>query len=218
MTDSEPAEGLRERKKRRTRTHISDVATGLFLERGFDAVTVAQIADAAEVSVNTVYNYFPAKEDLFFDRESEVVDRAARIVRERAVGQSAARAVLDALRRDVEDRSPYVGLVEGYERFMKVMQGSPALMARLWRMQQLGADVLGATLAEEAGAEPGDPVPTLIAGQLAGIQQAVFRGIGRQIAAGVGVDATAAQALAQLDAVESLLSAEVWDYAVRTRR
>ncbi len=62
------AEGLRERKKRQTRQHISDVATGLFLERGFDAVTIAEVAEAADVSVNTVYNYFPAKEDLFLDR------------------------------------------------------------------------------------------------------------------------------------------------------
>ncbi|MEV6184397.1 helix-turn-helix domain-containing protein, partial [Streptomyces sp. NPDC052015] len=52
------AEGLRERKKRQARQHISDVATGLFLERGFDEVTIAEIAEAADVSVNTVYNYF----------------------------------------------------------------------------------------------------------------------------------------------------------------
>ena len=55
-------EGLRERKKRQTRQYISDVATGLFMERGFDAVTVAEVADAADVSVNTVYNYFSTKE------------------------------------------------------------------------------------------------------------------------------------------------------------
>ena len=54
------AEGLRERKKRQTRQHISDMATGLFLERGFDAVTIAEIAGAADVSVNTVYNYAAA--------------------------------------------------------------------------------------------------------------------------------------------------------------
>lgn len=215
MTESEPAEGLRERKKRRTRTHISDVATGLFLERGFDAVTIAQIAELAEVSVNTVYNYFPAKEDLFFDREAEVVDRLARIVREREAGESATRAVLGALRRDIEARSPYAGLVEGYERFTRVMHESPALMARLWRMQQLGADALALTLAEEAGAAPDDPVPALIAGQLAGIQQAVFRDIGRRIADGGGPDAAVEYALAQLDAVESLLGAQVLGYAVR---
>lgn len=80
------AEGLRERKKRQTRQYISDVATGLFLERGFEAVTVAEIAEAANVSVNTVYNYFPAKEDLFFDRSAGVADRLARWVRGRDVG------------------------------------------------------------------------------------------------------------------------------------
>lgn len=80
------AEGLRERKKRRTRQHLSDVATGLFVERGFDAVTIAEIAEAADVSVNTVYNYFPAKEDLFLDRSSGVVDRLSRYVRGRDKG------------------------------------------------------------------------------------------------------------------------------------
>ena len=68
-----PKEGRRERKKRETRTRISDIATGLFLARGFDAVTIAEIAEAADVSVNTVYNYFPAKEDLFFDREDNKI-------------------------------------------------------------------------------------------------------------------------------------------------
>src|ERR1044072_3360459 len=90
--DEGMAEGLRERKKRQTRQHISDVATGLFMERGFETVTIAEIAEAAEVSVNTVYNYFPAKEDLFVDREEEIVDRPSRLVRERAVGRSGAGA------------------------------------------------------------------------------------------------------------------------------
>ena len=88
------AGACRERKKRQTRQRISDIATGLFLERGFDAVTVAEIAEVAEVSVNTVYNYFPAKEDLFFDREAEQIERSSRQVRDRGPGESAARAVL----------------------------------------------------------------------------------------------------------------------------
>ena len=95
------AEGLRERKKRQTRQHISDMATGLFLERGFDAVTIAEIADAADVSVNTVYNYFPAKEDLFLDRSKGIVERLSRFVRGRDIGESAADAVLRELREQV---------------------------------------------------------------------------------------------------------------------
>src|SRR3954462_11582533 len=96
------AEGLRERKKRQTRQYISDVATGLFLERGFDAVTVAEIADAADVSVNTVYNYFPAKEGLFLAPSKGVGDRTSRWVRGRGPGESAAVAVLRDLREEIE--------------------------------------------------------------------------------------------------------------------
>ena len=84
------AEGLRERKKRQTRQHLSDVATGLFLERGFEAVTVAEIAEAADVSVNTVYNYFPAKEDLFLDRAGAWSTGCRAAVRGRGAGESAA--------------------------------------------------------------------------------------------------------------------------------
>src|SRR4051812_20471156 len=130
------AEGLRERKKRQTRQYISDMATGLFLERGFDAVTIAEIAEAADVSVNTVYNYFPTKESLFFDRSEGVVDRLSRFVRGRRAGESAALAVLRELREEVESVSPKVGLIGGYERFMKVVHDSPSLQARLWHLQR----------------------------------------------------------------------------------
>jgi hypothetical protein len=62
------AEGLRERKKHRARQRISNVATALFLAEGFDNVTVARIAEVSEVSEQTVFNYFPTKESMFFDR------------------------------------------------------------------------------------------------------------------------------------------------------
>ena len=75
-------EGLRERKKRERRKAISDVAMGLFAERGYDAVTVAEIARAADVSEQTVFNYFPAKEDLVFDEEEQM--REALEARDRA--------------------------------------------------------------------------------------------------------------------------------------
>lgn len=73
--------GLRERKKARTRALVAETAMGLFAARGFDAVTVAEVAEAAEVSVTTVFNYFPTKEDLFYDRQDEVVEHLSRVVR-----------------------------------------------------------------------------------------------------------------------------------------
>ncbi|MFI0814353.1 TetR/AcrR family transcriptional regulator [Streptomyces sp. NPDC021098] len=209
------AEGLRERKKRQTRQYISDVATGLFMERGFDAVTIAEIAEAAEVSVNTVYNYFPTKEDLFVDREDEVVDRPSRLVRERAVGQSAARALLEQLRQDIRERQPYVGLSEGYERFRQVMVDSPTLMARLFTMQGKTVGHLGVTLREEAAAAPQDPTPEFIAHQLVGLQNAVQRSIIRALAEGGGTDEVAEDALRAVDVMESLLSDTVLNYAVK---
>ena len=66
--------GLRERKKARTRALLAETARGLFAARGFDAVTVAEVAEAAEVSVTTVFNYFPTKEDLFYDRQDDVIE------------------------------------------------------------------------------------------------------------------------------------------------
>ena len=77
---------LRERKKRETRQRISNVATGLFMLRGFDNVTVAEVAEAANVSKMTVFNYFPRKEELFFDRGAEAIELTEAAIRDRAPG------------------------------------------------------------------------------------------------------------------------------------
>ncbi|GAA2318231.1 TetR/AcrR family transcriptional regulator [Streptomyces kunmingensis] len=209
------AEGLRERKKRQTRQYISDVATGLFLARGFDEVTVAEIADAADVSVNTVYNYFPAKEDLFLDRSRGVVDRMSRWVRGRTAGESAAVAVLRELREEIEAVSPRVGLMAGYSDFMRVVQAAPALRSRLWAIQQEVHDNLTETLREETGAADDDPLPDLIAGQIGWAHQTVMATIGRHMLAGGDPAEVSRQMLHVLDDIEELLSEKVLNYAVR---
>ncbi|MER5618265.1 MULTISPECIES: TetR/AcrR family transcriptional regulator [unclassified Streptomyces] len=209
------AEGLRERKKRQTRQHLSDVATGLFLERGFDAVTIAEIARAADVSVNTVYNYFPTKEDLFLDRGRSIVDRLSRYVRGRDRGESAADAVLRELRIQVEGVSPTVGLMEGYERFMRVIEGADGLKARLWHVQQEAVQHLETTLQEECGTEPGDPAPVLVAGQLAWVHSTLMAYIGREMVAGRKAGEVSRDALVLLDDIEDLLGEKVLNYARR---
>ncbi|MGX1914368.1 TetR/AcrR family transcriptional regulator [Streptomyces phaeochromogenes] len=209
------AEGLRERKKRETRQRISDIATGLFLEHGFVTVTMAEVADAADVSVNTVYNYFPAKEDLFFDRSRGVVDRLSRWVRGRRVGESAAVAVLRELREEVEAVSPRVGLMEGYDRFMRVIHDAPALRSRLWSLQQEVHDDLEAALREEAGADPDDPTPGLMAGQIGWLHQTVMSEISREMMACRDPAEVSREVLALLDGMEDLLSEKVLNYAVR---
>ncbi|MGW6547084.1 TetR/AcrR family transcriptional regulator [Streptomyces massasporeus] len=209
------AEGLRERKKRETRQRISDIATGLFLEHGFVTVTIADVAEAADVSVNTVYNYFPAKEDLFFDRSRGVVDRLSRWVRGRDAGESAARAVLRELRAEIEAVSPCMGLIEGYDRFMRCIEEAPPLRSRLWSMQQELQDNLEATLREETGATAGDPLPGLIAGQICWVHGTLFVAVGREMVKGRNPDEVSREMLVVLDDIEELLGEKVLNYAVR---
>ena len=121
-------EGRRERKKQQTRQAISDVATALFLERGFDAVTVAEVARAADVAVQTVFNHFPTKEDLFFD-EQGWWQGPARVIRE---GSDAADPVdlleghyLAELHERVE-----AGQLAMWKQFVRTIEDSPALLAR----------------------------------------------------------------------------------------
>ncbi|AJT64360.1 TetR/AcrR family transcriptional regulator [Streptomyces chattanoogensis] len=209
------AEGLRERKKRQTRQYISDMATGLFLERGFDAVPMAEIAEAANVSVNTVYNYFPAKEDLFLDRSKGLIDRLSRFVRARDAGESAAAAVLRELRSEVESVSPKVGLIEGYARFMKVVQESATLQARMWHIQREQYENLEGTLRQETGAADDDPLPGLMAGQINWVHQSLMMAIGQEMMAGRKPDVVSREALVLLDEMEDLLSEKVLNYAVR---
>src|SRR6201985_3845257 len=96
-TPASPAEGLRERKKRLMRQQLSDTATQMFMERGFDAVRVTEIAEACGVSQKTVFNYFPTKESLILDRLEKGADPA----RNRATSGGAADPGRRTRRHDV---------------------------------------------------------------------------------------------------------------------
>ena len=94
MEISSPSPGLRERKKQKTRDTIIKVALDLFAEHGYEQTTIAEIADAAEVSPRTIFAYFPTKEDIVFCQLPETRERLAQALRERPDGATA----LDALR------------------------------------------------------------------------------------------------------------------------
>src|SRR6267378_1608724 len=94
MQASSPSPGLRERKKQKTRDTIIKVALELFAERGYEETTIAEIADAAEISPRTIFAYFPSKEDILFYDMPEMLERLAQVLRDRPEGGTA----LDALR------------------------------------------------------------------------------------------------------------------------
>lgn len=183
------AMGLRETKKRQTRTAIADAALGLFLERGFDRVTVAEVARQAGVSTNTVFNYFPAKEDLFFDRQEEVEGRLAALVRDRAPGACPVAVVrddlLEALRRD----DPMLGLQAGAAAFWEVVLESPALRAREREIGEHVEAALARALTERPVGAPyreGATGAAVLAGAVAGVHRAALGELRRMVMAGEG--------------------------------
>jgi len=171
---------LRETKKAATRTAIADAALRLFLARGFDRVTVAEVADAAGVSVNTAFNYFPTKEDLFFDRQDEVVGRLAGAVAGRRAGEDAVAAVRRLLLAEVDEGAATLGLGAGAEAFWRVVEQSPALRARLLSLREQSEAALADALAEAADAAADDARPRLAAAILAGLDAAVHAEIRRR--------------------------------------
>lgn len=169
--------GLRETKKLRTRSEIADQAMRLFVERGFDRVTVAEVAAAAGVSQKTVFNYFPTKEDLFFDevpaREAAMVEA----IRSRVPGES----ILSALRRlQVGECSRLTS--PGFAIFARIIEDSPALQAKELELMAHFSQVLAATIQSEPGVDERDA--RIAAGLMVSVHRQFFRAARRQALAG----------------------------------
>jgi AcrR family transcriptional regulator len=176
-----PAEGLRQTKKRRTRAAISAAAMELFAARGFDAVTVVEVAHAAGVSEKTVFNYFPNKEDLVF-----AGGRAALVaaLRDRPPGTS----LLEPFRAQTTaflDRVAH-DPVDSIVAVPRLVMGSPTLRDRLLVGWEREAAFLVPVIAEEAGVEPDDLVAAVIARTLAWTHRLVYREAFTRLLAGDG--------------------------------
>lgn len=159
---SQPSD-RRSRKRLATRESISDVATRLFTERGFDHVTVDEIAAAADVGRMTVFNHFPRKEDMFFDRDEEIRAALRNAVDERAAGV----APVEALRRLAHDLvaqgSPYVAFSSASQGFVRTIEESATLKARARALRDEIAQVVAQALAAGVVRAPEDPAAQLAA-------------------------------------------------------
>jgi AcrR family transcriptional regulator len=179
--------GLRERKKRQMYQDVSDIAVQLFLERGFDAVSVAEVAAAAGISKPTLFRYFPAKEDLVLHRIADHETEAARVV-------AGAADPVDALRRHflagLDRRDPVTGLNDHPQvlAFHTLLYGTPALVARahshLERSEAALAEALGGGLDAR-----------LAAGQIIAVQRILAQENWRRVAAGERVEEVAPDAV-----------------------
>jgi AcrR family transcriptional regulator len=181
--------GLRQRKKLQTRQLIADTAWRLFIDRGFDAVTVAEVAREADVSEGTVFNYYPTKEDLFYARmeafEAELLDA----VRKRApdesfltafgrflLGMLEARGLLASTDKETGDRLVAV---------TRVITASPALLAREQQIFDRYTASLAALISKETGAAEGDVEPWVAANALMGVHRGLLDYTRRRVLAGV---------------------------------
>jgi AcrR family transcriptional regulator len=199
--------GLRERKKQQTREQIAEAARALFAERGFAKVTVAEVARAADVSEQTVFNYFPTKEDLVYWRLGSFEEELLATIRDRAPGEPA----LAAFRRFLLAQRGLLGQYDSAAHqelaaFTRMIVESPALRAREAQILAGYSASLAALLAEEAGAEEGDIRPAVAANAMMGVHRALIEHTRRRILAGeLGPDlgpAVRAEAERALDLVE----------------
>jgi AcrR family transcriptional regulator len=180
--------GRRERKKSEVRQRISDAATALFLDRGFDQVSVSEIAEAADVARPTVFAHFPRKEDLFFDRYPQVAGQLTRAIAERPAGTSAVSALRDTLVAVTQaGQAPY-GLNADMIPWWRTVAASRALQARAREL----ADQLAAELAQAMTAT-GTAEPELAAALAVAACRTVHLQAIRAILAGEDAPAVAAR-------------------------
>ncbi|WP_275294936.1 TetR/AcrR family transcriptional regulator [Amycolatopsis sp. La24] len=204
--------GLREAKKQETRQLISDHATRLFLEQGFEETTIAQVAAAARVAKKTVTNYFARKEDLVLDHQDEFVATLAAAVWAREPGESALAALRRAFEAAVATRDPVVGFA-GLE-FSRMIAESPTLSACLRGLHEQRERTLAQALADAVGSPRTDITVRTAAAVLGAVHHSLFQRIEELTLAGRPADEVAETVAAEAARAFDLLEPALGDYAV----
>jgi AcrR family transcriptional regulator len=179
------AEGLRERKKRLMRQQLSDTATQMFLERGFDAVRVTEIAEACGVSEKTVFNYFPTKESLILDRLESTVASLTGLAEPGISPVDAALRILDgelgAMTSWLAQQPDPAQAGAMIQRFGALIQATPSLRAYQSDMMDQYVAVAAAILAERAAMSADDPEPQIAASALLGLWRIHYRSLSKYL-------------------------------------
>ena len=210
--------GLRERKKERTRALIAETARRLFVERGFEAVSVAEIAREAEVSEATVFNYFPTKEELVYNRLEAFESEMLEAVGNRGEGESIAAAFarfVSTPRGLLASRDPEeVEMLAGISR---MIAASPALLARERQIFDAYTDSLAELIAEQTGAPRDSTEPWVVANALMGVHRASVDFARRRIVEGARNPGLARGVRRQITRAMAALDRGFADYGARPR-
>ena len=190
--------GLRERKKARTRRVIADAAARLFAERGYEQVAVSDVAREAEVSEQTVYNYFQTKEQLVTDRDQEVQDELGRLIRARAPGTTPAEAIREFVLDSVEGiRRVPAEQWRGELGFLAAI--SPTVHRLALEMSDRQANAIATAIAETEAVAP--EIARLRGLALAGVFQILITEAGRRTREGQSQDQIASTLRPAIEAV-----------------
>jgi AcrR family transcriptional regulator len=190
--------GLRERKKARTRQVIADAAARLFAERGYEQVAVSDVAREAEVSEQTVYNYFQTKEQLVTDRDQLVQDELSRLIRTRAPGTTPAAAIRGFVIDTVEGiRRIPAGQWRGELGFLAAV--SPTVHRLSLEMSDRQASALAAAIAESEAVAP--EIARLRGIALASVFQIIITEAGRRTREGQSQDQIAGELRPAIEAI-----------------
>jgi AcrR family transcriptional regulator len=206
-------EGLRERKKRQTREAIAQAAMTLFHAHGFDAVTVADVARAADVSEKTVFNYFPTKEDLVLGHGAERTATLIEAIRARPAGAS----LVEPFRAATNELIDHVerGSIESIVALPRLVTGSEQLRNRLFLDWEREAATLAPVIAAEARQPDDDIVAAVVARTLAWTHRLVFRAAFTRLIAGESKRTVAADLRKQATRAYDQLEGGLGDYARR---
>ena len=206
--------GLRERKKQQTRQQIFEAARGLFEKKGFDRVSVAEIARAADVSEVTVFNYFPTKEDLFYGGMEFFEEELIESVRSRPKGDSAVKAFRRRLLVGA-DRLESKPTAEAILKAAQLVSASPSLVAREREIVERFTARLAQLLAQETGADAEDVEPLTVASALMATHRALVGYVRRRVLAGRRGARLAEEYRSQARRAFARLERGLADYAVK---
>jgi AcrR family transcriptional regulator len=208
--------GLRERKKQRTRQLIAETARALFVEHGFERVTIAQIARAADVSEQTVFNYFPTKEDLVYWQLGSFEERLLAAVASRPSGRS----VLEAFKGFILAQRGLMGRSDpdarhSLEDISRMIADSPSLLAREEQIFVGYTAALAELISAEQGRQADDIEPWVAANAMLGVHRALISYTRSRVLDGVPSARLQREVLAHAERAFARLGDGLGDYAVK---
>jgi AcrR family transcriptional regulator len=210
-------QGLRQRKKNLMRQLISDTATRLFLERGFDEVRVSEVATACDVSEQTIYNYFSTKESLVLDREEDSANEIRRVLGPGATA-SPVDAVVGILTREMEQFVTYLhstndANVRQILKFNDLIETTPALKTARTDMIDRLVQVAAQSMAARAGVDPNAPEPQIAADALLGLWRIYYRAIIKHSDQVGDADTLRDEVLDDVRRAARLIDSGLWSFA-----